>query len=111
MKRRMTPLILFLLLTVTFCSLSEAESSAELSPGPAVQIIPPPAEQPEPEEAAEPPPEVHVIEECTVTWYTEDTCGKASDHPAYGLWHHRQRPTGGRRRYLRRGPGGHPPGR
>ena len=85
MKRRMTPLILFLLLTVTFCSLSEAESSAALSPGPAVQIIPPPAEQPEPEEAAEPPPEVHVIEECTVTWYTEDTCGKASDHPAYGI--------------------------
>ena len=55
MKRRMTPLILFLLLTVTFCSLSEAESSAELSPGPAVQIIPPPAEQPEPEEAGRRP--------------------------------------------------------
>lgn len=56
-------------------------------PGPVVQVIPPPAEQtaPEPEEAAEPPPEVHVIEECTVTWYTEDTCGKAPGHPAYGI--------------------------
>lgn len=59
----------------------------EPSSGPVVQIIPAPAEQtaPEPEEAAEPPPEVHVIEECTVTWYTEDTCGKARDHPAYGV--------------------------
>ena len=56
-------------------------------PGPAVRIIPAPAEQtaPEPEEAAEPPPEVHVIEECTVTWYTADTCGKTPDHPAYGI--------------------------
>lgn len=59
----------------------------EPSSGPVVQIIPAPAEQtaPEPEEAVEPPPEVHVIEECTVTWYTEDTCGKARDHPAYGV--------------------------
>ena len=59
----------------------------EPSSGPVVQIIPAPAEQtaPELEEAAEPPPEVHVIEECTVTWYTEDTCGKARDHPDYGV--------------------------
>lgn len=55
----------------------------EPPPGPAVQVIPPPAEL-EPKEA-EPPPEVHVIEECTVTWYTEATCGKSPDHPAYGI--------------------------
>lgn len=56
-------------------------------PGPAVQIIPAPAERtaPEPEEAAGPPAEVHVIEDCVVTWYTEDTCGKTPDHPAYGI--------------------------
>jgi 3D (Asp-Asp-Asp) domain-containing protein len=56
-------------------------------PGPVVRIIPPPVEQtaPEPEEAAVASAEVHVIEECTVTWYTADTCGKAPDHPAYGI--------------------------
>lgn len=56
-------------------------------PGPAVRIIPAPAERtaPEPEEAPEPPPEVHVIEDCVVTWYTADTCGKTPDHPAYGI--------------------------
>ena len=61
--------------------------AAELPPGPAVQIIPPPAEQAEsePETPVESPAEVHVIESCTVTWYTEDTCGKAPDHPAYGI--------------------------
>lgn len=26
-----------------------------------------------------------MIENCTVTWYTEDTCGKSPDHPAYGV--------------------------
>ena len=25
------------------------------------------------------------IEDCTVTWYTESTCGKSPDHPAYGI--------------------------
>ncbi len=61
--------------------------AAELPPGPAVQIIPPPEEraEPEPETLVESPAEVHVIESCTVTWYTEDTCGKAPDHPAYGI--------------------------
>ncbi len=56
-------------------------------PGPVVQIIPPPAEQavPEPEKEAGASAEVHVIEDCTVTWYTADTCGKARDHPAYGI--------------------------
>lgn len=26
-----------------------------------------------------------VIENCTVTWYTADTCGKKPGHPAYGI--------------------------
>lgn len=61
--------------------------AAELPPGPAVQIIPPSAEraEPKPETPVESPAEVHVIESCTVTWYTEDTCGKTPDHPAYGI--------------------------
>ena len=87
MKRRMIPLILFLLLSSSVCPLSEVESSAELSPGPAVRIIPPPMElvPPEPEDAPGPPADTNLIENCTVTWYTEDTCGKAPDHPAYGI--------------------------
>lgn len=27
----------------------------------------------------------NVIEDCEVTWYTEATCGKTPDHPAYGV--------------------------
>lgn len=27
----------------------------------------------------------NVIESCEVTWYTEDTCGKTPDDPAYGI--------------------------
>lgn len=27
----------------------------------------------------------HVIDDCEVTWYTEDTCGKTPDDPAYGI--------------------------
>ena len=60
-------------------------------PSPAAQEAPPPAEPPDPEEPETtpsgpgPPPEAHVIEGCTVTWYTEATCGKAPDHPAYGI--------------------------
>lgn len=78
-------LFLALLLAVTLRS--SPRHMAAPPPGPAVRIIPAPAEQTEtePEEAAEPLPEVHVIEDCTVTWYTEDTCGKAPDHPAYGI--------------------------
>ena len=60
-------------------------------PSPAAQEAPPPAEPPDPEEPETtpsgpgPPPEAHVIEGCTVTWYTEATCGKAPGHPAYGI--------------------------
>lgn len=75
---------LLLALLLGLC-LRPASSPEAPPPGPAVQIIPAPAERmaPEPEEV--PPPEVHVIEECVVTWYTADTCGKAPDHPAYGI--------------------------
>lgn len=57
------------------------------APGPVVRVISPPVLQAEPEPVSEPAPpaEVHVIEDCTVTWYTEATCGKAPDHPAYGI--------------------------
>lgn len=81
-------LLLALFLLLSFPPESPPRT-AEPTPGPAVQIIPPPMEQverePEEKEAPEPPAEVHVIEDCTVTWYTEATCGKGPDHPAYGI--------------------------
>lgn len=52
-------------------------------PGPAVQVISELAGPAEPDPG--PPPEAHVIEGCTVTWYTADTCGKSPEHPAYGV--------------------------
>lgn len=87
MKRRLILPILSLLLAVLFCPAANTESPAEPSPGPAVRIIPPPAElaAPEPENVPGPPADANVIEDCTVTWYTEDTCGKTPDHPAYGI--------------------------
>lgn len=77
------PLALFLTLSMP----PPPAPVTELSPGLAVRIIPSPAERAklEPEGEAEPPPEAHVIEACTVTWYTADTCGKTPDHPAYGI--------------------------
>lgn len=83
-------LLSLMVFLVTLLHPAPSEESAPL-PGPAVQIIPPLTELPEPEEPEEtpsgpgPPPEAHVIEGCTVTWYTEDTCGKMPDHPAYGI--------------------------
>jgi len=78
------PLALFLSLSLPFPPAVVEEPPC---PGPAVQIIPPLAdhEAPELEEAPTPPPEIHVIENCTVTWYTADTCGKSPDHPGYGI--------------------------
>ena len=83
--RLLLPLALLLLLALP--PKPPPSPAAEPVPGPAVQIIPPLAERAalEPETEAEPPPEVHVIENCTVTWYTENTCGKSPDHPAYGI--------------------------
>lgn len=77
------PLALFLILSLP----PPVTPVTELLPGPAVQIIPPPTEQdpPEPEDAPGPPTDANVIKDCTVTWYTEATCGKAPDHPAYGI--------------------------
>lgn len=86
MRSKPLLLALSLVLLLGLC-LRPASPPEAPSPGPVVRIIPAPAERtaPEPEEAAEPPPEVHVIEECVVTWYTADTCGKTPDHPAYGI--------------------------
>ncbi len=85
MRNRPLPFVILLALLLTFRP--SPEPAAEPPFGPAVQIIPPPAEraEPEPETPVESPAEVHVIEGCTVTWYTADTCGKAPDHPAYGI--------------------------
>lgn len=85
MRNRTLPFVILLALLLTFRP--PPELAAEPPPGPAVQIIPPPAEraEPEPETPVESPAEVHVIEGYTVTWYTGDTCGKAPDHPAYGI--------------------------
>ena len=83
------PLALAILLAVTFRPPPGQEVPP--LPSPAAQEAPPPAEPPDPEESETtpsgpgPPPEAHVIEGCTVTWYTEATCGKAPDHPAYGI--------------------------
>lgn len=90
MKAR--PLFLLLLplaLTVILHGAPAAEPAPLPPPGPAVRIIPPagslePAESPEPS-GPSPPPDAHVREACTVTWYTEDTCGKTPEHPAYGI--------------------------
>lgn len=82
-------LILALFLAVVLHPLPAQERVVESPPGPAVQIIPLPQERSEPVPAetssTSSPPEAHVIENCTVTWYTEDTCGKSPDHPAYGV--------------------------
>lgn len=83
------PLALAILLAVTFRPPPGQEVPP--LPSPAAQEAPPPAEPPDPEEPETtpsgpgPPPEAHVIEGCTVTWYTEATCGKAPGHPAYGI--------------------------
>jgi len=86
LARLLPPLLLLLLLSLP----PEQEQAAvpeliSLEPVPVVQIIPPLAGlEPEPE-ADGPPACARVIEGCTVTWYTEDTCGKSPDHPAYGI--------------------------
>ena len=54
-------------------------------PSPAAQETPPFAAPPEAEAVPGPPSGANVIEGCTVTWYTEGTCGKTPDHPAYGI--------------------------
>ena len=83
------PLALAILLAVTFRPPPGQEVPP--LPSPAAQEAPPPAEPPDPEEPETtpsgpgPPPEAHVIEGCTVTWYTEAPCGTAPDHPAYGI--------------------------
>ena len=87
MRNKVLLLVLLFVLLLALLLRPFPVPAVEPSPGPAVQIIPPPMERTEPEAAAKPDPlpEVHIIEDCTVTWYTEATCGKAPDHPAYGI--------------------------
>lgn len=72
-----------LFLALVFRLAPAAGSVPEPAPGPAVRVISALAGPAEPDPG--PPPEVHVIEDCTVTWYTADTCGKSPEHPAYGV--------------------------
>lgn len=55
----------------------------------AEETIPAPVEDPEEAEneriEAALLARANVIEDCEVTWYTEDTCGKTPDDPAYGI--------------------------
>ena len=90
---RSKPLFLALALALLLAVTVRPPPGQEVPPPPfpAVQEAPPPVEPPDPEEPETtpsgpgPPPEARVIEGCTVTWYTEDTCGKAPGHPAYGI--------------------------
>jgi|GEM_PF-774122 len=53
---------------------------------PAVRTIPPPGRvYPAEEREAQTLPWANKIEDCTVTWYTADSCGKSPEHPAYGI--------------------------
>ena len=83
-------LLLLVLATAIFLAVN-AKADNQAKPEPAtvpqtVQIIPEALEEPENEriEAAL-LARAHVIEDCEVTWYTEDTCGKTTDDPAYGI--------------------------
>ena len=80
---RAAVLIMLLSLMAAVRPVSNAEPAPEPFSGPAVQIIPVSPEPVKPDPV--PSPEIHTIENCTVTWYTADTCGKAPDHPAYGI--------------------------
>lgn len=80
---------LLLLLLLPASRLFPTKATPGPNPDHIIQIIPPPAKQTTQKAKAfpgpGPPPEAHIIENCTVTWYTADTCGKPPDHPAYGI--------------------------
>lgn len=89
---RNKPLFLLLLPLVLAAAIWRGPATEPVpppSPGPVVQIIPPTRSQAlvEGSEPFSPSslPDAHIIESCTVTWYTEDTFGKTPDHPAYGI--------------------------
>ena len=76
---------------------AEWESTPEPEAERVIQSAPTGAEAeeaPGPETAAVPPAEARAIEDCTVTWYTADSCG--------------QRASSGGGRDVRGGPGGDP---
>ena len=65
---------------------AEWESTPEPEAERVIQSAPTGAEAEEaPGPAAVPPAEARAIEDCTVTWYTADSCGKRPEHPAYGI--------------------------
>lgn len=84
--------LLLILLMLLSCVLLAVDVQADLPPdrpAPVVQAIPAipgPTEEPENEriEAAL-LSRAQVIEDCTVTWYTADTCGKQPGDPGYGI--------------------------
>lgn len=69
---------------------ADAEEPAVMKPSaePTVQTIPLPDKPEQPENEliqAALLEKASVIENCEVTWYTEATCGKTPDDPAYGI--------------------------
>lgn len=94
--RRMTYAVLVASIIVLVAAIlvvnADAEDTDPIDPPVVVtaqEIAPEAAEEPEEPEneriEAALLARAHVIEDCEVTWYTEDTCGKTPDDPAYGI--------------------------
>ena len=94
----------FLILLLCLCSALWGMAAAKAIDGPQETRETVPMETPVEAESAAPAPAIepeedaeneqieaallarsHKIENCTVTWYTEATCGKTPDNPAYGI--------------------------
>ena len=94
----------FLILLLCLCSALWGMAAAKAIDGPQETRETVPMETPVKSESAAPAPAIepeedaeneqieaallarsHKIENCTVTWYTEATCGKTPDNPTYGI--------------------------
>ena len=94
----------FLILLLCLCSALWGMAAAKAIDGPQETREAVPMETPVEAESAAPAPAIepeedaeneqieaallarsHKIENCTVTWYTEATCGKTPDNPTYGI--------------------------
>ena len=94
----------FLILLLCLCSALWGMAAAKAIDGPQETRETVPMETPVEAESAAPAPAIepeedaeneqieaallarsHKIENCTVTWYTEATCGKTPDNPTYGI--------------------------
>ena len=94
----------FLILLLCLCSALLGMAAAKAIDGPQETREAVPMETPVEAESAAPSPAIepeedaeneqieaallarsHKIENCTVTWYTEATCGKTPDNPTYGI--------------------------